>query len=546
MAMILAICMMVPLMTSCQNGSESTMVGINPKQAAQADQLELAGAMGEIIKGEYGGYLGYGYNVVTSAYFNSNDVSSRAEIFDTDLLLEDRRLRKLAISQTDTALYMGETMESYQKDVSLNLGLSFSYGLFSKVKGDFSLSANMSTSGMSKSVFIKNQIKIQKERQFIKYGDLEMEELKDYVYKTVLKKLNADISNKTDEEKQKYYDEEIFDRYGTHVLMDIMLGGRMDLNYVYNNTSKKSMQDIKMELDATYKTFAAKVSGSISTEISTKSESFAKNSTFTASRVGGSVSPDINTYEKALDTYKDWSQSIQDGISLEFFDVGNNCQDSLLPIWEFADSDEKRAEIILAYEKYVSKAGQFFADLDKSIGKETMPLYIKNIYIGSNPDAALAKSDIDTQIALKEPDYLKKVVVPVDLNKGANGDYIYIGYTMTSNPDEAIRDIKIEGYVKSSADKTKPGYSFIDADLNKGSTRYAFLNNVPIYIYLYYTKDKAKGEPILDIGTEVNGVYSFGSVTNGWIPSLSFSKNEKYNCNMGILSSLYIYVWFKK
>ena len=32
--------------------------------------------------------------------------------------------------------------------------------------------------------------------------------------------------------------------------LGIMLGGRMDLNYVYNNTSKKSMQDIKMELDA--------------------------------------------------------------------------------------------------------------------------------------------------------------------------------------------------------------------------------------------------------------------------------------------------------
>ena len=206
-----------------------------------------------------------------------------------------------------------------------------------------------------------------------------MDELKEYVYKSVLKKINADISDKTEEEKQKYYDEEIFDRYGTHVLMDIMLGGRMDLNYVYNNTSKKTMQDIRMELDATYKTFAAKVSGSVSTDISTKAESFAKNSTFKASRVGGSVSPDINTYEKALDTYKEWSQSIQDGVSLEFFDVGSNCQDSLLPIWEFADSEEKRNEIILAYEKYVSKAGKFFADLDKSIGKETMTLYIKNI-----------------------------------------------------------------------------------------------------------------------------------------------------------------------
>ncbi|MDD2418748.1 MAG: MAC/perforin domain-containing protein [Oscillospiraceae bacterium] len=540
-AMVLVICMLVLSATSCK---KSAPVGINPKQAAQADQLELAGAMGETIKDEYGGYLGYGYNVVTSAYFNSKDVSSRAEILDTDLLLEDRRLRKISLSHTDTALYMGETLESYQKDVSANLGLSFSYGLFSKVKGDFSLSANTSTSGMSKSVFIKNQIKIQKERQFIKYGDLEMDELKGYVYKTVLNKINADISGKTAEEKQKYYDEEIFDRYGTHLLMDIMLGGRMDLNYVYNNTSKKSMQDIKMELDATYKTFAAKVSGSISTEISTKSESFAKNSTFTASRVGGSVSPDINTYERALDTYKDWSQSIQDGTSLEFFDVGNTCQDSLLPIWEFADSDEKRTEIILAYEKYVSKAGQFFADLDKSIGKETMPLYIKNIYIGSNPQSALAKSNIDTQIAINESDFLKKVIVPVDLNKSAGGDYIYIGYTMTPNPDEAIRDIKIEAYTSSGANKTKSGYSFINSDLNKNSSRYS--SSVASYIYLYYTKDKSKGEPIREIGIEVDGVYSFGTVSNGWIPSLRFNSNDKYDCNRGVADSAYIYIWFKR
>lgn len=540
-AMALVVCMLVLLITSC---NKSVPTGINLKQAEQADQLELAGAMGETIKGEYGGYLGYGYNVATSAYFNSNDVSSRAEIFDTDLLLEDKRLRKVSLSHTDTALYMGETLESYQKDVSANLGMSFSYGLFSKVKGDFSLSADTSTSGMSKSVFIKNQIKIQKERQFIKYGDLDMDELKEYVYKSVLKKINADISDKTEEDKQKYYDEEIFDKYGTHVLMDIMLGGRMDLNYVYNNTSKKSTQDIRMELDATYKTFSAKVSGSVSTDISTKAESFAKNSTFKASRVGGSVSPDINTYEKALDTYKDWSQSIQDGVSLEFFDVGSNCQDSLLPIWEFADSKEKREEIILAYEKYVSKAGQFFADLDKSIGKEAMPLYIKNIYIGSNFYAALAKSDIDTQIALKESDYLKKVIIPIDLNKGAGGDYIYIGYTMTTNPDEAIRDIKIEAFTSSSANKTKSGYSFIDSDLNKGSTRYSA--SVASYIYLYYSKDKTKGEPVREIGIEVDGVYSFGTVGTGWIPSLRFNSNNKYDLNKGVANSAYIYIWFKR
>lgn len=528
----LSVLMCLPLITSC-NSKDDANKGINPKQAKLADQQELAGVMGDLITGDYSGYLGYGYNVVTSAYFNSKDVSSRAEIFDTDKLLEAKRLRSLKLSHIDTALYMGETLETYQKDVAMNLGLSFSYGLFSKIKTDFSLSVDMNTSSMSNSVFIKQQIKIQKERQFIDYGDLEMEEMEEYVNKTFLKKLNADISSKKDEDKQTYYNE-IFNKYGTHVLMDIMLGGRTDLNYVYNNTSNKTMTEIKSELDASYKGFSAKISGSASTDITTRAETFAKNSSFKASRVGGSIT-DINSFENTLNSYKEWAESIDNTESLEFFDVGSNCQDSLLPIWEFADSDKKRTEINKAYEQYVSQVGSFFEGIDKSIGKTPLTLYIKDFYIGIDAKESTAKSAIDGQIGLKDPNYLKKVIIPVDMNKGVSGDYVYIGYTMTDVSGEAITNVMLA----TSTQTPNKVNEYIPINRNLASKASGITNG----IYLYYTKDKTQGEPIKELGVECDGVYTFGSMRNGWIPVTGFNTNAKVNIHASVPKAPGISLW---
>ncbi len=539
-AVILLLTFILPTVTSCDKSHEDDL-----KRFRLEENPELLGGMGSLITDEYEGYLGYGYNVAKSSYFNAGDVSTRAEILKTDMLKDDRRLYKQDLSSTETSLYMGETLESYQKDVASNLGLSFSYGLFSKIKGDFSLSATMNTSDMTKSVFIKNQIKIKKQRQFINWSDLEVEELYAYTNKKFLKALNADVSAKTDDEKQKYYAEKIFDIYGTHILMDIMLGGRLDLNYVYRNTSQETTEDIKAALNATYQTLSAKISGSVSTEISEKAKKFAENSTFTATRLGGTVAPDISTYEKVLNEYKEWSQSIEDNKNLYFFDVGNSCQDSLLPVWEFANSEEKRTEIILAYEKYVSNVGKFFADVDKSINKESMPLYIKNIYVGSNTVDDVAKSDIDKQIAMHEPDYLKKVILSFDLNKKAGGNYIYIGYTLTDNPDEAITDIRVQQYAsmdKNVITKTNDGYTYIFADLNDGIRK----DGSAAYIVMYYSRDKGKGGPIKEIGIETDGTYSFGSASTGWIPCIGFHRDMLTNCNYGVPGSSKIYVWQKR
>lgn len=540
-AVIFTVCLILTLVVSCSKDDD-----FPKRKRLEVVDEEMLGGMGGLITEPYQGYLGYGYNVAKSGYFNAGDVSTRAEILDTDLLQEDNRLYKLDVTTIDTAQYMGETLESYQKDVASNLGLSFSYGLFSKIKGDFSLSANMNTSGMSKSVFIKKQIKIMKQRQYIDWNDLEVEELYAYANKKFLKAINADMSGKSADEKAKYYAEKVFDVYGTHILMDIMLGGRLDLNYVYKNTQQESFEEIKASLDATYKAFIAKLSGSVSTEITEKAKKFAENSTFTSTRFGGTVAPDMSTFEQALEGYKEWSQSIEDNKMLYFFDVGTNCQDSLLAVWEFADSEAKRKDIIVAYEKYVSSVGQFFADLDKSINKDSTPLFIKNIYIGANTVSAVAKSDIDRQIAMQEPDFLKKVILNYDLNNKAGGDYVYIGYTLTDNPDEAITEVRVQSWTSmDSKIISKPGYTYLTKELNSGLRKDT---TGAAYIVVYYSRDKSKGAPLKELGVETDGVYSFGAASTGWSPCLGFNSNPNIltNCNWDVDGSSKIYLWQKR
>lgn len=107
-----------------------------------------------------------------------------------------------------------------------------------------------------------------------------------------------------------------------------------------------------------------------------------------------------------------------------------------------------------------------------------------------------------------------------DLNKSAGGDYIYIGYKTTTDPNNAITGI---GAITSSdpfllvpehRDKniTKNGIGYISVG-GFGSTYCADLNKDAggKYIFLYTTKDKKAGKPITSIS-----IPAYGSSQSAW------------------------------
>ena len=536
-AMLIAVAMILP---SCSGINPDA---INPK--FDQDFGDAAGNMGEIFTGDYIGYLGYGYNVVGSGYFNSGDVSAKAEWLDVDAMVKANLIYTKAISDTKYATYSGETLKEFQQSVSNKVGLQFSYGLFSKVSGEFSISTSSSSSVTQKSVFIKNQIILKRERQFIKTSNLTLAQLKNYVNKTILDQFEADTSKKSEEERYKYY-KDLFINYGTHIMIDILNGGRMDLNYVYNNKDSKTLSEIEASVNLAYSAVSGSISGSADTKTTTAINEFVSNTTFQCHRVGGTIMGDIFTYDKAREAYPAWSASISEKDTLALVDLGDNAMTSLIPVWDLVDNT-KKASVIKAFEDYLAETGSLFADIDKRVHNIEPEYYIHNIYIGSNKPSNRAITDLIAKITKAEPNTKYEILLQ-DLNEGADGDYIYIGYTLTTDPSKAITGLGMnwwdkEGDIKNTLKQNNLEYQIIRNDLNR--------NARGKWVFLFSTKDPAAGKPIKKIGVENNGKLRF---TDGMIPPLGWeavfsipNPNERIDCNKGCGSKTDdIFLWFTR
>ena len=99
--------------------------------------------------------------------------------------------------------------------------------------------------------------------------------------------------------------------------------------------------------------------------------------------------------------------------------------------------------------------------------------------------------------------------IPYDLNKGAGGMYVYLGYKQSSKYDDAIKDFKImvgKEY-KDKSTITIDGITYKQAPVMEGSDKEFIESNGDLneeaggkYIYLYYTKeDTPKKEAITNI-----------------------------------------------
>jgi hypothetical protein len=118
------------------------------------------------------------------------------------------------------------------------------------------------------------------------------------------------------------------------------------------------------------------------------------------------------------------------------------------------------------------------------------PKYISEVVVGIGGNDAEAKAVL---IAAGCDYMLEK---DFNNNVGAHSDYIYIGYKRTSNPNEAIRDLRtthdneVDSFVKNGAT-----YYKIDGNLN------SYTNVFADDIFLYYTRDAKAGTPITSLGT---------------------------------------------
>ena len=163
---------------------------------------------------------------------------------------------------------------------------------------------------------------------------------------------------------------------------------------------------------------------------------------------------------------------------------------AILNGWETVRTQNKKA----LYDDMDDYAGSmWFIHMKRTIED---PKYISEVVIGVGGNDAEAKA----VLLAAGCDYM----LEKDLNNnvGAHSDYIYLGYKRTSDPNEAIRDLRtthddeVDSFVKNGAT-----YYKIEGNLN------SYTNVFADDIFLYYTMDSRAGTPITSLGTS-------GSVAN--------------------------------
>lgn len=218
----------------------------------------------------------------------------------------------------------------------------------------------------------------------------------------------------------------------------------------------------------------------------------------------------IVNFEVSTDPFKEGYETIRtmDGGSLiqEVYEYSKNYKDNS-PFREAREFFEKINNIFTIHSNTSKRENvQFYLHVQRenSTPREEKP-YIGKIYIttADNKDAAIDKLF----------DMGAEGFVDMDFNKSTIfGSKIYMGYSYTANPDEAIKDI-VAYHKKNPPAGLTDSYGRLftlasDIDLNEGAGG--------DYIYLY-TTTQANGDsgPILTLTADTKA--TTGSITETWI-----------------------------
>ena len=161
------------------------------------------------------------------------------------------------------------------------------------------------------------------------------------------------------------------------------------------------------------------------------------------------------------------------------------------------------------------------------------PKYISEVVVGIGGNEAKAKAALVAAGC--------EYIVEKDLNNnvGAHSDYIYLGYKRTSDPNQAIRDLRtthdneVDSFVKN-------GVTYYKIEGNLNAYTHLFADD----IFLYYTKDAKAGTPIISLGTSQHVANWTHGEGNRYVVTTVLNQHDKgsdLNANCGYQSD-YIYL----
>jgi len=296
--------------------------------------------------------LGYGYDI-TGELFASANASDAAII---DVAAFNSAYPNRINTPTDTygyyAVYTGATATDYMKDVNTKetYGLTASAG--EKEKNTFA-SGNFSKTNENQSTYTYNsrysyasfesRVRI-KSINFTEDATLDL--LRNYLTPLFVANLSA------------YSADALVERYGTHVLLGISLGGRLKYDYkgavVKETTAERKVRAVKAGFSiGVDKIFGISLSSDVSTEEKTTISNETTEKAFVGTYYGGTNSGTSFSTDAAGNTSQTvnlagWQQSITVN-NATLIDINKS-----IPIYELITDPIKKEQVKTAVEKYIN------------------------------------------------------------------------------------------------------------------------------------------------------------------------------------------------
>lgn len=384
-------------------------------------------------------YMGHGYNVfgdyakteyVKSALFKFDDyqtISVNGKSFNMPSDME-----YIYINSSDFKSVHGITSHEYRESMSISASLGGSYAFFSlSVKNNYSEEYYKS----SYRAFCTIQNVIKQWKLTLPYTDFT--------------KLKSFLTDEAKNDIANLPPETLFNKYGTHFIAELIIGARADYNTCVTKSTETSTIKNNFEICAEASFKKASGSGSYSMVTEEQLQCFESHS-YRDLKVSGGRS-EYGSYIFQAGKYDMWIESINNIENLTISDFTDN---SLIPIWELCADDTRRNELSTAFDTY---AQQF--ELPALVNEAIDDFYFEVS---------------DYAVVTPEPGWS---MINVDLNRDADGKYIFLCYKNGLDEHEAISDVTF--IVNNQT--TPAGYIKIPQDLNEGSGG--------AFIYLCYKKE---------------------------------------------------------
>ncbi len=230
--------------------------------------------------------------------------------------------------------HAGSSVEEMRTSLASKTGLKGSYGFF---KG--ALEVGFSSSSVRVTTMRYTQI-----NQLITCWILQLPKpdvLKGLMLPDVQEDIDGDIEAV-----------DLFDRYGTHYLWNLLVGGRISYTSATNSARYKSTIDVSVAAEMSFKA-AASISTDNKTEYNKSINDFKQTSEIRARARGGKAE-----YVSAIKTggitqvnWEKWAASIEDYPEFVGY-VDNRRQPSLRPIWELCSDEDRMSSLEAAYQEY--------------------------------------------------------------------------------------------------------------------------------------------------------------------------------------------------